>query len=285
MRFCCSLVYGLLLSSVLSGCGKDTNNDQSILSKIKESKWGEPYTLIAHAGGGIEGKSYTNSKEAIINSLEDGKVLIELDLGYTSDNILVAVHHWSHTKKISNFGGSIDEIPLTYGEFKQLKIYGKYTPVSISDINKIMADYPQMILVTDKLRKYDILIQNISDVNRVLVECFVISECNEAVNLGFKNVAFNVDLVNWNIDETINDLKSSNIKAVTSSAKQISENFKARNNAKKLLNANIVNLSYSSNDEEFIKHSLGQTVSAFYTDFWSLKSSSCSNNSNKCNTY
>ena len=35
--------------------------------------------LIAHAGGGIEGKVYTNSKEAVLNSLNNGYRFIELD--------------------------------------------------------------------------------------------------------------------------------------------------------------------------------------------------------------
>ena len=49
------------------------------------------YKYIAHAGGGIEGKIYTNSLEAITNSINLGYKLIEIDLRETNDDVFVGV--------------------------------------------------------------------------------------------------------------------------------------------------------------------------------------------------
>ncbi len=51
--------------------------------------------LIAHAGGGINGLKYTNSLEAMEQSIEHGFKMIELDLLISSDRRIVAVHDWN----------------------------------------------------------------------------------------------------------------------------------------------------------------------------------------------
>ena len=45
--------------------------------------------LIAHAGGLIDGYSYTNSKEALLKSISEGYQYIELDLYGTTDGSIV----------------------------------------------------------------------------------------------------------------------------------------------------------------------------------------------------
>ena len=48
--------------------------------------------LIAHAGGGLDGKTYTNSKKALITSLERGFRYIELDLFQLHNGQVVCAH-------------------------------------------------------------------------------------------------------------------------------------------------------------------------------------------------
>lgn len=61
---------------------KSTLNDNVLSSRY----------LIAHAGGAIGGYTYTNSKESLINALNNGFRYIELDLFETSDDIIVCSH-------------------------------------------------------------------------------------------------------------------------------------------------------------------------------------------------
>ena len=53
-----------------------------------------PPAVIAHAGGGISGLTYTNSREAMDRSLLLGCTAIEVDLEFTSDERLVLLHDW-----------------------------------------------------------------------------------------------------------------------------------------------------------------------------------------------
>ena len=55
--------------------------------------------LIAHAGGAIDGRTYTNSKKALMNALDNGFQYIELDLFETPDGNVVCSHD-SSTYKI-----------------------------------------------------------------------------------------------------------------------------------------------------------------------------------------
>lgn len=51
--------------------------------------------FIAHAGGVISNNIYTNSKEDVLKSLQNGFKYIELDLLITKDNHIIASHDWS----------------------------------------------------------------------------------------------------------------------------------------------------------------------------------------------
>src|SRR5690242_14164003 len=58
-------------------------------------------TLIAHAGGSIDGNPYTHSRQALLLSIRNGYHLIEMDFSQTSDGDWFVTHDWkgwaSHT--------------------------------------------------------------------------------------------------------------------------------------------------------------------------------------------
>ena len=56
-----------------------------------------PNCLIAHAGGAIDGNTYTNSKEAVMNAIDNEFRFIELDL-YTLEGDVVCSHDSSTYK-------------------------------------------------------------------------------------------------------------------------------------------------------------------------------------------
>jgi len=53
-----------------------------------------PPLLIAHAAGGVKGKTYTNSLEALEENYKKGHRVFEIDFSWTSDKHLVAIHDW-----------------------------------------------------------------------------------------------------------------------------------------------------------------------------------------------
>lgn len=106
---------------------------------------------MAHAGGGYEGNIYNNTKEAIINSIENGFKFIEVDMTLTSDDKLVCFHGWDKsTYKATEI--VYNGIP-TYDEFMEWKIQGKYSTIDVNAVIDIMKEHPDLLVEID-LKKF-----------------------------------------------------------------------------------------------------------------------------------
>lgn len=118
-------------------------DDQIVLHPVEPDPdaWYASRPLIHHAGGEIEGNRYTNSLEALEESLAEGKQFIELDLRYTSDHHLVCTHTWPDAY--------LEDVQPTLEAFENSRIQGKFTPLTAEKMMQIMRDNPQMYLVTD----------------------------------------------------------------------------------------------------------------------------------------
>lgn len=102
---------------------------------------------IAHAGGGIDGYTYTNSKEALLQSLNKGYKYIELDFCLTSDKHLVCAHGASVFNRITNGEHEVIDVMPDLNSFKMRSIYGMYTPLTAQEVLEIMKDRPFILLV------------------------------------------------------------------------------------------------------------------------------------------
>lgn len=103
---------------------------------------------MAHALGGYEGNKYTNSEEALINSLKYYK-FIEVDMTLSSDDKLICSHGWDeetakHTQVIFTDG----EAP-SYEEFMSWKICGKYRTMDAGKIVEYMKKFPDLLIEID----------------------------------------------------------------------------------------------------------------------------------------
>lgn len=105
-----------------------------------EEAWYQDTQLIYHAGGGIDGLDYSNSKEAIEQALQYSNVL-EIDFAYTLDKSLVCLHSWDYITGSS--------VPLTLEEFEAYKVFGHYTTVTAMDIIDLMKERKELIIVVD----------------------------------------------------------------------------------------------------------------------------------------
>ena len=134
-----------LYYAMLPESEKPENPECSITSLqpavIQGDEWFLDAPLIYHAGGQINGHTYTNSAEAVQKTLSEGNCFIEIDFAYTSDNRLVCVHGWDDVY--------MEEYIPTLEEFLSTKIQGKYTPMTAEDLIHIMKENPQMYLITD----------------------------------------------------------------------------------------------------------------------------------------
>ncbi|WP_379135426.1 phosphatidylinositol-specific phospholipase C/glycerophosphodiester phosphodiesterase family protein [Paenibacillus sp. sgz500958] len=114
----------------------------------------DDYRIVAHAMGGINGHTYTNSFEAFVANYEQGTRIFETDLLLTADGKLVARHEW--TTYMSELLGQLEVLPvdkqgtvLDYDQFMKTPILDLYTPLDFEKILDLMQHYPDIYIVTD----------------------------------------------------------------------------------------------------------------------------------------
>lgn len=152
-----------------------------------EALGGDSIVIVAHAGGAIDGVEYTNSREAVERSLAAGCRYIELDLVPSAEGHLIAFH--------TNFDRPdtlYSSDPPTLAEFTGKKIWGRYTPLTIEDIDTLMRAHPEMILVVDKTDDPDLLDRYFASYrDRVMVECFSMERYIEVSKRGYRYALLN----------------------------------------------------------------------------------------------
>jgi len=105
-----------------------------------------PPRLIAHSGGIGNHHTYTNSLEALDNSLARGFGAIEVDLSWTSDQHLVLIHDWGHEfEKL--FGRSPGR--LTLAEFRSIPSAQGLSHLSLDDLADWLLENPDVLVITD----------------------------------------------------------------------------------------------------------------------------------------
>jgi glycerophosphoryl diester phosphodiesterase len=141
-------------------------NMDMIPSLIDEpGAWYTKYHVIAHSGGGINGKCYTNSKEAWDYHYAHGTRIFDADLSYTSDSVLVLRHGWNDnleqtsesikaSKYIKDRNGSLGyEMSkpdlMDFQTFIKENIYFFYSPQSVHDMIHFMKIHPDVYMATD----------------------------------------------------------------------------------------------------------------------------------------
>ena len=120
----------------------------SAIIEVNVVKWTDkaPWFMIAHAMGGIDGQSYSNSLEAFEENYAEGYRYFEVDFSYTSDGELVLWHDWA----INRINRSVQPgyVP-SKAEFSSMRIFDRYTPLTLEDLFKLMLQYPDIWIVSD----------------------------------------------------------------------------------------------------------------------------------------
>lgn len=122
--------------------------DISALPPLEEvpGSWYENYCFIAHSGGGIDGKIYTQSQEAWEQAYRRGTRVFDADLNWTSDGEMVLRHEWSDDlEQIRDYA----ENPPTYEEFMQEPVCGKYTSANVDWMLKFMKEHEDVYVACD----------------------------------------------------------------------------------------------------------------------------------------
>ena len=130
------ILFGILISAALCVIFKDVARWKTIegyRQAIVENSY------VAHALGGINGTTYTNSKEALANANDKGFKFYEADIRLTSDGELVLTHGWDM------FEGN----PTSYSSFMESLVQGSYTAMDFADLVQFMSEYSDVYIMLD----------------------------------------------------------------------------------------------------------------------------------------
>lgn len=227
-----------------------------------------PNAYIAH-GGGIKQCAYNNSVEAALDSIAQGFRFIEFDLLVTADGHLVGGHTWTELKRMLHLPEV--ENPLSLAEVVEKSRPGEFSPVTAKDICSLLEENPDLMVVTDKIADYDLLLREIPYPDRLIVE--VIGGAygyQRAIAAGVRYPSLSVFGV-----AQMKLARDCGIPIVSMSDEHFflsPEKFKL---VKEMHDMGITILLFNFHGdaywdtEEFIREHLGRSFSMIYTDSWS----------------
>ena len=257
---------------ICNGSNEQNSNNQN--SKFDYSWTKNKY--IAHAMGGIDGKTYTNSYEAMVKSYQDGFKVFEVDLIEDKIGGLMACHSFSEKDMIKmGMPTSYATNRPTAAEFKKQKIYGKYTTMTIDDILDYMRTHKDMYLVVDMKdkttsglrRNYNIVIDKARRegvLDRIIPQAY----STETFELLDSMYEFKSMILTCYSMEDVNSYyiadycKRKGIGVLTVDGKKYSSNLLSECKKK-----GIKMYMNTYNDQSTVNRYTGYGVSGFYTDF------------------
>lgn len=256
----------VVISFTFLSC-KNTAENELKISEHYASYRVDTNRFIAHAGGAINGNTYTNTLEALDFNYAKGFRFFELDLIRTADHQIVASHDWEMWKKQSNYQG---ETPVNLEVFLENKILNQYTPLDISAINEWFLAHQDAFLVTDKINNPSLVANQFIAKDRLIMELFSLEAIQEAQNLGIYRIMASETVLNSFGDKRIEKLLENNIDYVTFSRLYIEDHLAFLKQLKKKdIKAFVYNLRYSYNEDYVVKYEMDY-IYGIYADEWSF---------------
>ena len=166
----------------------------SVAQPVLAADWQSGNILIAHAFGEVDNKIETNSKEAFINAWENGFRVVEGDFTYTSDGVLVLRHDFEKDGSYARLEIPTDKDKVMDSQtYMNSPIIFEQTPLRAVDLLYLMAEYPDMYLVTDT-----------KDTDKATVQRQFRDIVNIAKNIGHPEVLdriipqlYNKEMIKW----------------------------------------------------------------------------------------
>ena len=237
------------------------------------------FHFIAHEGGGIDGRTYTNSKEALELSIKHGYKLFELDLNETTDRNLVAAHDWLSYRK--NTGDKLDlDQAMSTADYVNKKIFNSYTPLTSNDIKKYFLENKDLYFITDKTNNFQLINSSFPFPDRLFVEVFGVVNYIKAVMYGIQRPMYAVGSLRLGAAFEYFKISLLGIKYVTVNTVTVK---KCPDLFARLKEDGVKIFIYTSNDPEFIDMAIKKYNATIYTDFWDIQNKKCIGNN--CTSY
>jgi glycerophosphoryl diester phosphodiesterase len=162
-------------------------------SPLRESRLDKPLPVVsrvAHAGGGLDGVTYTNSIDALEANV-DRYDFFEIDFSLTSDGRLVCIHDWAGSAA-RDFGKAFKP-PPTLAEFEALVAQSaQFKNCTLDTLVAWMNAHPTKRIVTDvkggNVRALALIAKQVPDLKAVIPQIYHPSEYEAVRAMGFETV-------------------------------------------------------------------------------------------------
>ncbi len=237
--------------------------DNVDLKNLEKKQEIVPEKFIAHAGGRIGEYDYTNAKEALDQSYNNGYKFIEVDFEYTTDDEVVLLHSWDgFVTKF--FGGEPKKYSLE--EFKSFEMINDWTQMTLNDLALWMMEHPETHIVTDTKEKNIELLTKIGEEypkiqERIIPQIYTMDEYVRAKYLGYKDIIFTLYRSQYTDEEIVDFAKHHKLLAITMPTNR------AKTKLPKELNAiDVYTYTHTINDQDSVKILESYGIDGFYTD-------------------
>lgn len=221
--------------------------------------------LIAHGGGSVRGYGTTNSVEAVMQAIDHGFRLIELDMGITKDQEVVMLHDWEYTSK-DMLGLSVNN-KLTLEQFQKAKILDQFEPMTFDKLSTILKEHPEVRIITDtkenNIKLLTLIAQKYPNCkNQIIPQIYSCDEVKSVKALGYKQIILTLyKMQSLNAPKIIRFVKDNGIYAVT-----MSEELRNHAIVKQLQSYGIVVYMHTINDMEQLQDAKKKGAFGIYTD-------------------
>ena len=180
----------LELMYVLNWQAKDVTQEKSDLKLPK---------LIAHASGGVGGMKYTNSLEGLNESYKNGFRFTEMDLSWTSDGEIVALHGWgSEIEGLFNQEKGV----RTLEEFNNFEMVANLTQMDMNDVALWFENHGDVYLITDikedNVKALEKINKDFPELqSKIIPQIYYFKEYKQLVDLGYDKIMLMLHRANY----------------------------------------------------------------------------------------
>ena len=189
--------------------------------------WADKGTpLIAHAGGGIDGVNYTNSRDAFLHNYNLGYRVFEMDFSMSSEGLQLASHDENYWRSHNDVQ---PDTPYTHENFMKSRFMGKYEMMDFRDVLELMAEYPDMYLITDTKDNDEISVKyqfsqivwqarqvDPSVLDRIIVQCYHEDMLNWVMDVyPFRSVMLTLYQIRWTPETVLDFCRRSGVRFIT----------------------------------------------------------------------
>ena len=219
--------------------------------------------LVVHGGGLIKGISYTNSLQALENSVARGFNFIELDVEWTNDRQLVFLHDWEGTvERLFH----VQQKTYSLKEFNGFTMVKNLKQLNFNELKNWLIPHSAVFIITDiKRDNVDALTyisQHYPGIKAQLIpQIYDFKEYDTVKSLGYKNIILTLYRSNYTDEEIMEFVQNHPVTAMTMSKERAMTDLPQRLNS-----AGVFVYAYTVNQIDEMERLTDKGVDGFYTD-------------------